>query len=88
MVHIADAAAGLIRSLIADSDLPSSAGLRLGTDDERHSLAMKLEAEPRQDDPVLEHQGSSLFLSLHAAPRLKNLTLHAQVSPRAAFFVA
>jgi Fe-S cluster assembly iron-binding protein IscA len=87
MVHISDAAAGLIRSLVADSDLPSSAGLRLGTDDDKHSLAMNLEAEPRQDDLVLEHQGSSLFLSPHAAPRLKNQTLHAQVAPRPAFFV-
>jgi Fe-S cluster assembly iron-binding protein IscA len=87
MVNISDAAAGLIHSLVAGSDLPASAGLRLSTDDEKHSLTMNLEAEPRQHDLVLEHQGSSLFVSPQAAPRLKNQTLHAQVAPRAAFFV-
>lgn len=87
MVNISDDAAGLIRALVADSDLPASAGLRLGTDDGTHALAMRLAAEPREDDLVLEHQGASLFVSPNAAPRLAEQTLQAQREPRAAFFV-
>jgi Fe-S cluster assembly iron-binding protein IscA len=87
MVKISDDAAGLIRTLVADSDLPASAGLRLGTDDEKHSLAMHLAAQAQQDDEVLEHDGASLFVSPGAAPRLGAQTLHAQLEPRPAFYV-
>lgn len=87
MVDISNDAAGLIRSLVADSDLPESAGLRLGTDDATHALAMKLEAKPQQDDVVVEHGGAALYVSARAAARLEDQTLHAQLEPRAAFFV-
>ena len=87
MVHLSDEAAGLIRTLVAASDLPDSAGLRLGTDDDNHSLAMKLEAAPHDDDLVLEHEGASLFVSPLAATRVEDQTLHAQEQPRPAFFV-
>ncbi len=87
MVNLSDEAAGLIRTLVADSDLPDSAGLRLGTDDDKHSLAMGLEAAPKADDLVLEHEGASLFVSPLAASRVDDQTLHAQVAPRPAFFV-
>ena len=40
MVNLSNDAAGIIRGLVSDSDLPESAGLRLGTDDETHALAM------------------------------------------------
>ncbi len=87
MVDLSDEAAGLIRTLVADSDLPDSAGLRLGTDDHNHSLAMGLEAAPHADDVVLEHEGASLFVSPLAALRVEDQTLHAQAGPRPAFFV-
>jgi len=87
MVNISNDAAGLIRSLVSDSDLPESAGLRLGTDDATHALAMNLEAAPREDDVVVEHEGAALYLSPRAAPRVKDHTLHAQLEPRLAFFV-
>ncbi len=87
MVDLSDQAAGLIRTLVADSHLPDSAGLRLGTDDDKHSLAMKLEEAPLADDLVLEHEGASLFVSPLAAARVEDQTLHAQVRPRPAFFV-
>lgn len=86
-MNISDDAAGLIRTLVAHSDLPPSAGLRLGTDDEKHSLAMNLEPEPRAHDQVLEHDGALLFVSPLAAPRLEDQTLQAQLEPRAAFFI-
>lgn len=87
MVQLSNDAAELIRTLVADHDLPSSAGLRLGTDEEKHSLAMQLEPAPHLDDVVLERDGASLFVSSEAAPRLRDQTLHAQLAPRPAFFV-
>ena len=87
MVDISKDAAGLIRNLVSDSDLPESAGLRLRTDDATHALAMNLEAEPQQDDVVVEHEGAALYVSSRAATRLDGQTLHAQLEPRAAFFV-
>jgi Fe-S cluster assembly iron-binding protein IscA len=87
MVDISDEAAELIRTLVEDSDLPESAGLRLATDGDTHSLAMNLGAAPLPDDLVLEHAGASLFVSASAAPRLAEQTLHAQLEPRAAFFL-
>jgi Fe-S cluster assembly iron-binding protein IscA len=84
---MSDDAAGLIRSLVAGSDLPGAAGLRLGTDDETQSLAMNLAALPREHDLVLVHEGASLFVSPLAAPRLEDRTLHAQLGPRPAFFL-
>ena len=87
MVDLSNEAAGLIRTLVADSDLAGAAGLRLGTDDDNHSLAMGLEATPHADDLVLEHEGASLFVSPLAASRVEDRTLHAQVAPRPAFFI-
>ena len=87
MVDLSDEAARLIRSLVADSALPDSAGLRLGTDDDKHSLAMGLEAAPHADDLVLEREGASLFVSRLAASRVEDQTLHAQLKPRPAFYV-
>ena len=87
MVNLSDDAAGLIRSLVSDSNLPQQAGLRLGTDDDTHALAMNLEAQPRPDDVVVEHEGASLYVSPLAAARLEDQTLQAQFEPRPAFFV-
>jgi Fe-S cluster assembly iron-binding protein IscA len=87
MIKLSDEAAGLIRTLVADSVLPDSAGLRLGTDEDTHSLAMGLAAAPQADDLVLEHQGASLFVSPVAASRVEDQTLQAQGEPRPAFFV-
>ena len=87
MVNLSNDAAGLIRCSVSDSDLPESAGLRLGTDDGTHALAMKLAAEPGEDDLVVEHQAASLFISPRAAARLQDATLQAQREPRPAFFV-
>ena len=72
---------------MADSHLPESAGLRLGTDDDTHSLAMQLAVAPLADDLVLQHEGASLFVSPLAAPRVDDQTLHAQQDPRPACFV-
>ena len=87
MVNISDDAVGLIRSLVGDSDLLEPAGLRLGTVGATHALAMNLEAGPRPDDVVVEHQGAALYVSPLAAARLEDQTLQAQLEPRPAFFV-
>ena len=72
MVNLSDDAAGLIRNLVSDGDLPESAGLRLGTDDDTHALAMNLATEPGEDDLVVEHRAASLFVSPLAASRLQD----------------
>ncbi len=87
MIHISSEAADLIRSLVAASDLPESAGLRLGTDDETHALAMDLSPEPREQDVVLTAGGAALFISPNAALRAGGRTLRAQVDDRPAFFL-
>lgn len=87
MLTLSDEAAVLIQSLLADSDLPDTAGLRLCTDPEKNSLAMSLASRPRERDVVVAHRGVSLFVSPAAARRLRGQTLHAQVDERRAFFV-
>ena len=87
MVELSADAAELIRTLVADTDLPQSAGLRMGTDDQTQALAMNLEPEPHEADVVVEHDGASLFISPGAASRLDDQTLHAQLDPRPAFYV-
>ena len=87
MLTISDEAAALIRRLIEESDLPDSAGLRLGTDDDLHSLAMQLVPEPGPHDVVLAKDGASLFVSPMASVRVGGQTLRAQVEGRPAFFV-
>jgi Fe-S cluster assembly iron-binding protein IscA len=86
-LNLSKDAAELVRELVSQSDLPSSAGLRLGTDDDTHALAMSLEAEPRADDVVVEHDGAAVWISPLAAARLEDQTLQAQLLPRPAFFV-
>lgn len=87
MLKISDEAADLIRILVAAAELPDTAGLRLGTDDELHNLAMHLEAEPRAGDEVLAHDGAAMFVSRLAAERVSAQTLDAQTEGRRAFFL-
>lgn len=87
MVKLTNEAAELIRTLVSDSDLPESAGLRLGTDDASHALVMNLEAVPREDDVVVDHDGTAVWMSPVATTRLDDRTLDAQLEPRPAFFV-
>lgn len=49
MVSISNDAAGLIRQLVSDSELPAGAGLRPGTDDDPQALAIGLAREPREE---------------------------------------
>ncbi|MDT7571811.1 MAG: hypothetical protein QOE05_1985 [Actinomycetota bacterium] len=80
-------AAVLIRTLLDDADLPDTAGLRLGTDDETHALAMSLAVQPEENDLVLAYAGACVFVSPMAAKRVRGQTLRAQVEGRRAFFV-
>jgi Fe-S cluster assembly iron-binding protein IscA len=87
VLNLSDDAAELIRALVSASDLPESAGLRLGTDDDTRALAMNLEAVPHRDDVVVKHDGAAVWVSPEAAARLEDQTLQAQLDPRPAFFV-
>ena len=87
MITMTTEAATLITSLIHDSDLPDSAGLRLGTDPFLGSLAMSLSREPKSRDVVIDHDGAHLFLAPSVADTLNDQTLRAQLEDRPAFYL-
>lgn len=87
MITMTTEAATLITSLVSDSDLPPSAGLRLGTDPFLGSLAMSLTPEPRPSDVVIDRDGALLFLAPTVAARLTDQTLRAQLEDRPAFYL-
>lgn len=87
MLHVSDEAAVLIRHLVADADLPDTAGLRVGTDPDKHCLAISLVSAPDALDVVVAHDGASLFLTPDALPRVHDQTLHAQLAERPAFYM-
>ncbi len=87
MMKMTDEAASLIVSLLTETALPSSAGLRLRTDPHRGSLDMSLSAQPRKQDLVVDHGGALLFVTPAVAERLADTTLHAQIDDRPAFFL-
>jgi Fe-S cluster assembly iron-binding protein IscA len=88
MLHLTHDAAELVRTLVSESHLPESAGLRLHTDDASHALVMDLEPAPSEHDAVVEEDGASVWLSPDATERLEDQTLRAQLEPRRAFFLA
>ncbi len=87
MITMTDDAATLISTLVNDSDLPDSAGLRLGADPILGSLAMNLSRTPMTNDVVVGHNGALLFLARSVAERLGDQTLRAQLEHRPAFFL-
>lgn len=87
MITMTAEAATLIAALVSDSDLPTSAGLRLGTDPLLGSLAMSLSEEPGSSDVVLDQDGAMLFLAPDVAHRLTDQTLSAQLVDRPAFYL-
>lgn len=87
MLHLSDKAAVLIRHLVADADLPDTAGLRVGTDPDNHCLSLSLAQAPDEQDVVVARDGASLFLTPDALPRVNDQTLHAQLAERPAFFM-
>lgn len=87
MVELSLEAAVLIRRLVADHQLPDSAGLRLCTGAGSRSLSLALATAPDRHDVVLTRNGASLFVSPTAAQRVAHQTLRAQVQGRPAFFV-
>jgi hypothetical protein len=87
MITMTNEAASLITTLVSDSDLPDSAGLRLGTDPFSGSLAMSLSRRPKASDVVVGHNGALLFLASTVADRLADQTLRAQLEDRPAFFL-
>lgn len=87
MLHLSDEAAVLIRHLLADADLPDTAGLKVGTDPDSHCLAISLAPAPDAQDVVVAHEGASLFVTPDAMPRVHDQTLHAQLEERPAFFM-
>ena len=87
MITMTDEAATLIATLVNDSDLPASSGLRLGTNPFIGSLTMSLSPRPNTSDIVIDHYGALLFLAPTVADKLTDQTLSAQVQDRPAFYL-
>lgn len=88
MITVTDEAATLIISLVNDSHLPPSGGLRLGTDPFFGFLAMSLRPKPETDDVIVQHQGALLFLAPAVAATLTEQILQAQLQDRPAFYLS
>lgn len=87
MITMTREAATLITTLVGDSELPASAGLRVDTDPRRGSLAMSLRPRPRRNDVVVDHEGALLFVAPALADKLADQTLQAQLQDRPAFYL-
>ena len=87
MITMSHDAATLIRTLVSDSDLPATGGLRLGADPFLGSLAMSLSTEASTSDVVVDQDGALLFLAPIVAARLTDQTLRAQLEDRPAFYL-
>ena len=88
MLHLSDDAAGLIRDLVAEADLPDGAGLRIAQRDDHTALVMTLAEQPGQDDDTVTQDDATVFLGPVAADRTQGQTLDAkQTDTTSAFYL-
>ena len=79
MLTISPAASEAIRDLIAASELPESAGIRISNRPEGPgTFAVSLAPEADDADEVVEERGATVFLEDEVAPLLDDKTLDAQ----------
>ena len=75
MLTLTTEAAAEIRSIVGQSDVPDSGGLRIANDPTAGSLTLSLAAVPAEDDKVLDESGARVFLDAQAAVVLDDKTL-------------
>jgi iron-sulfur cluster assembly protein len=80
MLAITETAAQAINSLIAASQMPEGAGLRIApqSDSERETLELSVAPAPAAQDTVLQGGGATLFLEPTAALALDDKILDVQ----------
>lgn len=89
MLAISPAASEAIKGLLAASDLPPSAGVRLsGHPQQQGSFELSLSPEAGEADAVVEQQGATVFVDDELVPLLDDKTLDAQTQgERVAFTI-
>ena len=79
MLTISPAASEAIRGLIAASDLPESAGIRISSHPQGPgAFELSLAPEAGDADEVVEEQGATVFVDDEVVPLLDDKTLDAQ----------
>ena len=81
MLTISPAASEAIKGLVAASDLPDGAGIRISNRPEGPgTFELSVVPEPAEADEVVEERGASVFLEDEVVPLLedKSLDAHAQ----------
>jgi iron-sulfur cluster assembly protein len=79
VLTISPAASEAIKGLVAASDLPESAGIRISNRPEGPgTFELTLAPEPGEADEVVEQQGATVFLEDQVAQLLDDKTLDAQ----------
>ncbi len=79
MLTISPAASEAIKGLVAASDLPDSAGIRISSHSQGPgTLELSLAPEAGEADEVVEEQGATVFLEDEVVPLLDDKTLDAQ----------
>lgn len=88
MLNLSDEATSMIRDLIATTDLPAGAGLRIAQRDDHPALAMTLADAAKPGDAVLRERNIAVFVGPIAAVRLDGQTLDARTNETgSAFYV-
>jgi iron-sulfur cluster assembly protein len=79
VLTISPAASEAIRGLVAASDLPESAGIRISNRPEGPgTFELSVVPEPAEADEVVEERGATVFLEDEVVPLLDDKTLDAQ----------
>jgi iron-sulfur cluster assembly protein len=89
VLTISPAACEAIRGLVAASDLPAHAGVRItGHPEGPGILDLSLAPDASEADAVVEQQGATVFIDDEVVPLLDDKTLHAHIQgDRVAFTI-
>jgi iron-sulfur cluster assembly protein len=80
VLTISPAASEAIKGLIAASDLPENAGMRISSQPQGPgAFGLSLAPEAREADAVVEEEGATVFLDDEVAAMLDDKTLDAQI---------
>ncbi|MGH2919858.1 MAG: HesB/YadR/YfhF-family protein [Solirubrobacteraceae bacterium] len=90
VLTISPAASDAIRHLVASTDMPDSAGIRIaaGAETEQGTpLELALVENPSENDEVIADDGASVFVEPRVAAALEDVILDAQVAGDEVAFV-
>lgn len=79
MLALTENAVSVIRDLTANTEEPTTSGVRIAVDQGEQQLSLSLAPEAADGDQVLEHSGARVYLERDAATLLEDRTLDATV---------